>query len=90
MRKTIAFDLCLLSLPCMAQYGYMGYGGRGSGGAKSPEEQEAMRQISETLQNVQYEMMSLAQGSGRWKTERPRCSEAFLSAFRSGLILLVS
>lgn len=62
MKKIIVAALCLIALPCMAQYGYMDYGRRGGGGgAKTPEEQEATRQINETLQNIQHEMMALAQ-----------------------------
>lgn len=74
MTKTIAAALCMLALPCMAQYGYLGYGGYGGrgGGAKTPEEQEAMRQISETLQNVQHEMMALAQGTPDMDIQKQR------------------
>lgn len=68
MKRLMIFAVALIALPCMAQYGYY----RGAGPAKSPEDEETMRQISTTLQNVQAELRAISQSAAGMDIEKQK------------------
>lgn len=68
MNRPLALALSLYALPCMAQHGIYG----GPIPAKSPEEQESIRQISATFQNIQMELMAISQTMGEMEIEKKK------------------